>query len=339
MSQHFAFAPTPVLINNSVSRPLTFWDDNYAEVLPTAATKMRIFGYGPIFEKSLISDVVGVRGNAGRVEELRLSAANLTLAGVIPVNAQVRVAFNINSLNYEGEFARNYNYGAWEYIHVSVVPGETIPTFLAKLYNALAFDDSARVLRNVIDVPAPSALAAAPFSGTFDASGYATSLAVLPIQTAGIGLYFDIPKGFEITSTEEKSLQSPYVQFTGTVAAAITTKGYEGRGNYAFLKGVFTEEFTHPYTFRREETPVNGQLYTSFRFNVYNPDTHRGGVSIMNQMLSTQMGYQIYVNEASAITVQQQIADFLSTATTINAPIFYNEAQPMVAEAVAGFKL
>lgn len=340
MSQHFAFAPTPVLINNAVSRPLTFWNDSFVEVAAASATQMRIFGYGPIFQKTDIANVIGVRGNAGQVEEMRLSAANLNLAGVIPINAQVRVAFNVNSLNYEGEFSRTYNYGAWEYIHVTIAPGETIPTFLAKLYNKIAFEDTGGVLRNVLDVPAASTLAGAPFLGTFDADGYATSLTVLPIRTAGIGLYFDRADGIRITSLEDKSLLSPYLQFTGTtVASAITTQGYEGRGNYAFLKGVFTEEFTHPYTFRREETPVNGQLYTSFRFDVINRDAHVGGVNIMNELLSTKMGYQIYVNEASGVTVQQQIADFLNGATTINAPIFYNEAQPMVAEAVAGFKL
>lgn len=339
MSFAFSFAPMQVLINDPgsdinapESRALTFWDDNYNEVVPTAATKMRIKGFGPIFTKSRISKVIGVRGNAGSVETLTLDATNITVAGTIPVNSTVRIAMNVNSINKQGEHARTYQYGSWEYLQISVEPGETVATFLAKLYNAINYSSQGGTLRELVSVDEVSS------TGTFDADGTATSVTSLAINTVELGMYFDIRDGFKITSAENAQFTSPYVQFTDTTVGAITTQGYEGRGNYQELKGVFMEDDTAPYHFHRYERPLRGTLYTAFNFSHAAPE-EVGGNNIPNEVLSTRTPYTVYVNETLCVTTQQELADFLAGATTIDTPVFYSEAQLMIAEAVADFKL
>lgn len=340
MSQHIAFAPTPLLINNPSERFITYFDDDFNEVAPTAATIARINGHAPYLYKNTIADVKAARANEGSVETITLDASNITVATTIPQGVDVRVAMKIGSINTEAEYASIGGFSDIVTYQVRLMPGDTSAEFLAKLYNRIAFSDYSMSTKQSLSVPSEADATAAPANGTFDSLGRALTLDSLQISTAGTGLYFYSGRdGFEITSIDNRNIPSPFVQFNTTAVAAITTKGYEGRGNYDTLKGVFTEYETEAYTYNRYETPRPGELYASFRFTTYLRDAHVGGVSIPNQLVSAKTVHQIYISETAAPTILNDFADFLSGATTINAPEFFNEADPMVAEAVADFKV
>lgn len=336
MSLGFNFAGTTALINDpgtdinaDESRALSLWSASYATVAATAAVNLRIKGFAPILTKTSISDVVAIRGNAGTKETLTLNAARITVAGTIPVNADIRIAINVNTLNKQAEYTRSGDFGAREIFTITVAPGDVLADVLAKIYNHIQFSDQSNLLRKLVSVDETSS------TGVFGADGVASAVTVLVLNTLELGMFFDINDGFAITSAENKNLASPYVQFDNNLNTAITA-GYQGRGNYSELKSIFLEDETVAYHFHRYERPIPGSLYTSFSFSY--TDTGEGGTG-PNEQTTSKSRYTIYVNESTCATTINALIDVLGTAATINAPAIYGTAATPAVVTVAAFKL
>lgn len=336
----FTLGRRKLIVNQASDFPLSFYDNNFAPSTALLGTLVNIPDFGR-FRLNDIHKVVGLRGNAGTRQNVQLSAANITVAGTIPANTQVIVRFNVETWNQEAEYSRFFNDPGHDYFfNITLQPGETVATFLAKLYNAIAQDSQYKAYKSTIVVDDPATVVSNGF-GTFNAFNEATSITTLDIFAATTGLEFEM----EIVGTIG-DFASPFV--TLSAPPTLITPQYEGANNYNILKSVFIDEHRLDYHITRKKVALEGELYASIQFEMitnYASNNVFGSSYQPDHIIAANSEFEILIRETET-AYAGDLVDFFNRATVLStanpslydAPVWYDGANPPVVTTAALFK-
>jgi len=325
-----------ILINSGTDFPLTFWDNTNTVVLPAAATKMRIEGFGT-FELPMIHNVRGNRGAVGTVHTIRLNNTNVTVNAPVPPNTIVRVEFDIITTNEDAEFVSYFGQNGTKLVfQVIMQTGETYQNFLAKIYNIINQAALYAYARPVLTVTA-GGLVLDP------TTGLAVTATSLDISTVANHLRI---RKFLVTADDRNP--SYFVSVTSPI---LVSSPFEGRNNYDMLKSQFIVENRPHYHIDYFMTPLRNVLYASISWKMlaFRTDGLAGGVS-PDQVIDADTKFEIFINElacvdGTATSYLGQIATFLDLATILStatparykAPVWGDSTETPVVVPVATF--
>ena len=328
--------PNHILINTPTEYPLSFVDNNYVPTTALLATQFRVDRYSPFVALSRVNNVYGVRGAVGTTQQLRLTTANTTINGPVPANTIVTVYFDVETVNYEAEYARTGELsGAPATFQIRLRTGDTYDIFLAKLYNSIV-QDQRMEFKNIVKVLRPDQIT----SGTLGTivNGFATSITQLDIFANTTGLKIN---KMEVLEGSRRN-PSPFVTATPTEI----TPQYEGSNTYNVLKNLFVPEMREVRFDTTTMIPIEGALYTMLQWNTFTYRKDLAGSSVTDQMVTANDPYTLYINE-NCTTYINNLVDFLNRATVLStanpamytAPEWRSQANPPAVVAAAAFKL
>lgn len=283
------------IINNSANYPATYYDAAKAVVAPGSAVELDITGYGKVKTANLLEAKL-VRGLSSALNSFEVNAATpaeITVAGAIPNDTRVTFLFRLETVNREMRLARpEYEFGETLVYNVNLKTGDTANIVLAKLYNSIMFGKH----RN------RDFLVTAVGTGSFDASGRATTLTKLEFSAVLPGTFIKWFKAEDVVNTD-----SEYVTVFNPTQTQAMIKGINDGSVVEFREKLIGYNNT-PYFYDFPEIPIEGQLYTSvyFKFKINRPDPK-------SPHLSETVAMLMYLNESTCGAYIDNLADFFNT--------------------------
>jgi hypothetical protein len=304
------YFPHTIVKNSLEDFPVRFYDNNYVAAAPGVATIMSIEGFGQ-FKLPTLRTAKGNRAVVAQTQRLNISSANpleITYTAPASPNTEVSVIVEIKSSKYLAEFHNaKVDRGTRRVYQLILQPTDTTATVLAKLYNAIKFEDPIRgnIYFDLDTVGFASV-------GTFDPiTGRATSVTELNIQSK----YDYVTLVVERVEDATSNVPSAYLALTPTVVRP----AIEGVNDYNWMTEnarIITENSVYPYAIYENQMPVKGNLYADFTF-----DVRKDLVDVYNHAAADADGTQtvrhnLFVNQTACEAVVDDIATFLNQVVT-----------------------
>ena len=307
--------PHTIVKNTTTDHVISFFDDSYVTALPAAATIMQVDGFGE-FKLSQLRSVKGNRALTGQTQRLNISSGNVAeilLTAPTAPNTEVTVIVEFKSTRYEAEFHNaKVDRGTRRTYQLILQPTDTTAIVLAKLYNAIKFEDPARG-NTYVDVDAVGFASV----GVIGVDGKATSITELNLQLKREYVTMLIERVEDATS----NVPSAYLTLVPTVVRA----GFEGVNTYNWMTEntrILTENSVYPFAIYEDQMPVRGNLYSDFVFDVVQDreDVYNHGAA--DAQVTTSTRYNLFVNQTACEAVVDDVAAFLNQVVTPVAPKF-----------------
>jgi hypothetical protein len=299
------YFPHTFVKNTTTDYPVYFYDNSYVTAAPAAATIMVVEGFGE-FKLSQLRAVKGNRALTGQTQRLNISSASLTeivLTAPTAPNTEVTVIVEFKSTRYEAEFHNaKVDRGTRRTYQLILQPADTKDIVLAKLYNAIKFEDPNR-LNTYVDLDTVGFASV----GTFDSAGRALTITELNIELRREYVTMFIERVEDATS----NVPSAYLALVPTEVRA----GFEGVNTYNWMTEnarFLTENSVYPFAVYENQMPIKGSLYADFVWDVVQDRTDVYNHAAADAMATTSTRYNLFVNQTLCETVVDNIAAFLN---------------------------
>lgn len=309
--------PHTVLVNDLNKFNVEFLDATYTAVAPATATKLRVLGFGE-FDLASLRAVKAKRAKTGQLQRLNVSSATpaeITLVAPPAPNTEVTFEVLIKSTRYLAEFHNSkVTRDVRRTYQVILQPTDTTATVLAKLYNAIKFEDPTRP-NTYIDTDAAGFASV----GTIDpVTGRASSITELNLQAK-----YEFTKiVFQSVQDATTNAQSGYI----TVFAPTTVQqGFEGVNDYSWMTEnirILTESSVYPFAYFGSQMPIDGNLYSDFIFDV---KQEREGIynhGAADADVNTTTRYQLFINQNTCEATIDNLAAFFNQVTLPTTPVY-----------------
>jgi hypothetical protein len=309
------YFPHTFVKNSTTDYPVYFYDATRTVVAPSVATTMVVEGFGE-FNLSQLRSVKGNRALIGQTQRLNISSGNVAeilLTAPTAPNTEVTVIVEFKSTRYEAEFHNaKVDRGTRRVYQLILQPTDTTATVLAKLYNAIKFEDPARG-NTYVDVDAVGFASV----GTIGVDGKATSITELNLQLKREYVTMVIERVEDTTS----NVPSAYLTLNPTVVRA----GFEGVNTYNWMTEntrILSEQSVYPFAVFENQMAIKGSNYADFVWDVVQERTDIYNHAAADATATTSTRYNLFVNQTFCETVVDDIAAFLNQVVTPVAPQF-----------------